>query len=69
MHIAAKPYFEDGLDHETPELIRGQTALIWCNASGFPPPKIKWSTVRILLTYLANLALESPNSYLDLFSL
>ncbi|VUZ55036.1 unnamed protein product [Hymenolepis diminuta] len=42
--VTAKPFFEDGLDHETPELIRGQSALIWCNVSGFPTPKIKWST-------------------------
>ncbi|VDN96274.1 unnamed protein product [Rodentolepis nana] len=42
--VTAKPFFEDGLDHETPELTRGQSALIWCNASGTPTPKVKWST-------------------------
>ncbi|EUB62928.1 Hemicentin-1 [Echinococcus granulosus] len=42
--VIAKPFFVDGLDHETPEVIRGESALLWCNASGFPQPKIKWST-------------------------
>lgn len=45
---SAKPFFEDGLDHETPELVRGKSAILWCNVTGFPQPKIKWSTVSLL---------------------
>ncbi|KAL5107767.1 Hemicentin-1 [Taenia crassiceps] len=42
--VIAKPFFVDGLDHETPEVVRGESALLWCNASGFPQPKIRWFT-------------------------
>ncbi|VDN10703.1 unnamed protein product [Dibothriocephalus latus] len=41
--VLASPVFHDGLDHETPELVKHKPAFLWCNATGHPPPKYKWS--------------------------
>ncbi|TPP57161.1 Hemicentin 1 [Fasciola gigantica] len=40
--VSSAPGFTDSLDHESPVMERGKSNALWCNATGYPEPKIRW---------------------------
>ncbi|KAA0186981.1 Hemicentin 1, partial [Fasciolopsis buskii] len=40
--VSSAPGFPDGQDHESPVMERGKSNALWCNATGYPDPEIRW---------------------------
>ncbi|VDP65418.1 unnamed protein product [Echinostoma caproni] len=56
--VSSAPNFPDGEDHESPVMERGKANSLWCNATGYPDPEIRWEYL-----YLNNVQSADAGNY------